>query len=139
MVDIARLKDRIEFLRANPQAHHQDVWIAPVDDVKVQIPGNGDVCNTGCCLAGWDLLLDHTKYELSAPSTYRRTIVAKRNGEHIEDDEISDRAAEHLGLAEEEAAVLFHGDNTLEHLSDMLDDFKRGTFSPDDSRWPYNH
>ena len=123
--DLSRLDAMVTWLEANPLVHDQRLWgyLDPTVSA-VTIPGNGEICNTACCIAGWTLLFDHEHYRFDAKSN---RIVDKRNeARWLSSDDFIRRAGGRLGLTDLEASVLFSACNTLRDLRQMTTDLQAG-------------
>ena len=123
--DLSRLDAMVSWLEANPLVHDQRLWgyLDPTVPA-VTIPGNGEICGTACCLAGWTLLFDHEHYRFDAK---RDRIVDKRDElRWLSSDDFITRAGGRLGLTDLEASVLFSACNTLGDLRQMTTDLQAG-------------
>ena len=123
--DLSRLDAMISWLEANPLVHDQETWgyLDPTAPT-VTIPGNGEICGTACCLAGWTLLFDHEHYHFDAEVN---RIVDKRNATRwLDSDDFIIRAGDRLGLTDLEASVLFSACHTLRDLRQMTTDLQAG-------------
>ena len=123
--DLTRLDEMVTWLEANPAVHDQSWWggkdkRAPA----VTIPGNGEICGTACCLAGWTLLHDHKRFRFDAT---RGLIVDLREPtEWLSADDFISLAGDRLGLTGQEANVLFVSTNTRKILRQMTTDLQIG-------------
>ena len=123
--DLSRLDAMVSWLEANPKVHEQRTWGSADDNAPtVTIPGNGEVCGTACCLAGWTLLHDHKRYRFDPKSD---RIVDKREGSFwLSSDDFIRRAGGRLNLTDVEASVLFSSTHTLGDLRQMTTDLQAG-------------
>ena len=123
--DLSQLDAMISWLEANPLVHDQRLWgyLDPTAPT-VTIPGNGEICGTACCLAGWTLLFDHEHYRFDGKVN---SIVDKRNESRwLSSDDFTELAGDRLKLTYLEASVLFDSFNTLEVLRTMTTDLQSG-------------
>ena len=123
--DLSRLDAMVSWLEANPLVHGQRLWgYLDLTAPTVTIPGNGEICGTACCIAGWTLLFDHEHYRFDAKSN---RIVDKRDeARWLNSDEFIRRAGGRLGLTAMEASVLFGACHTLGDLRQMTTDLQAG-------------
>ena len=123
--DLTRLDAMVTWLEANPAVHNQQMWAGSYDDAPaVTIPGNGEICGTACCLAGWTLLHDHEHFRFDVT---RGLIVDLREPEEwLSSDDFTSLAGDRLNLTYEEASTLFDTTNTLKVLRRMTTNLQVG-------------
>ena len=123
--DLTLLDQIVTWLEENPLVHDQQMWGGTADWAPaVTIPGDGEVCGTACCLAGWTLLFDHEHYRFDGKVN---SIVDKRNESRwLSSDDFTELAGDRLKLTYLEASVLFDSFNTLEVLRTMTTDLQSG-------------
>ena len=123
--DLTRLNAMVTWLEANLAVHNQETWaMSDVDAPAVTIPGDGEICGTTCCLAGWTLLHDHTHYRFNQ---WRQAVIHISTGISVEySDDFTLRARGLLNLTEEEALMLFEYTNTLSQMRRMVTDLQAG-------------
>ena len=123
--DLTRLDAMVTWLEANPAVHNQRMWAGSYDDASaVTIPGDGEICGTACCLAGWTLLHDHEHFRFDVT---RGLIVDLREPEEwLSSDNLTSLAGDRLNLTYDEAATLFDAANTLKVLRRMTTDLQAG-------------
>lgn len=119
-VDVARLRDVLEFVTAEPDRWDQASWYRVAHDVLrgTAAPGADWTCATSACLAGWVAL--RAGWE---PRIYRRGDATWADNETVRSatdpdavEHVRDVATELLGLTPEQAVYLFHADNNLRDL-----------------------
>ena len=88
------------------------------------IPGNGEICETACCIAGWTLLHDHEHYRFDPESN--RIVDTRKESFWLSSDDYVRRAGDRLNLTYWEASVLFSACNTLGGLRQMTTDLQAG-------------
>ena len=123
--DLSRLDAMVSWLEANPLVHDQRLWgyLDPTVPT-VTIPGNGEICGTACCLAGWTLLFDHEHYRFDAKRD--RIVDKRREWRWLSSDDFMRRAGDRLKLTAAEAGNLFDSGNTLGDLRQMTTDLQAG-------------
>ena len=160
MADIDRLRQTLDYIKANPQNWDQSAWAALVtpttrdadgDLVVCPFPdeGNGQqtICGTAYCFAGhvtlnagYRPIFNKEQAEIVGDQARTTAWQARNNfGEVVAIDSF---AREWLDLTYEEARHLFQGQNTLDVLEHMInnlasgDDIIEGLYSdPEDDRW----
>ncbi len=160
MADIDRLRQTLDYIKANPQNWDQSAWAALVtpttrdadgDLVVCPFPdeGNGQqtICGTAYCFAGhvtlnagYRPIFNKEQAEIVGGQARTTAWQARNNfGEVVAIDHF---AREWLDLTDEQARYLFHGQNTLEVLEHMVDNLGRGDyvneglfFDEMDDRW----
>ena len=124
--DLTRLDEIVSWLEANPAVHDQGMWAYgyAYDAPTVTIPGNGEICGTACCLAGWTLLHWHECFYFDADTG---AIVEKRDrARSFSSDDFTSLAGDRLNLTYMEASTLFDAMNTLKVLRQMTTDLQAG-------------
>lgn len=123
--DLSRLDAMVSWLENNPKVHDQRTWVGDDDDAPtVTIPGDGEICGTVGCLAGWTLLFDHEHYGFDAVNA--RIVLRGRESRYLAGLDFEELAGARLGLTDDEAIVLFHSDNSLGSLRQMVTDLQAG-------------
>ena len=123
--DLSRLDAMVSWLEANPAVHAQETWGSADDDAPaVTIPGDGEICGTACCLAGWTLLHDHEHYRFNALAD--RIVDLREPTVWLSSDAFTSLAGDRLNLTYDEASTLFDTTNTLEVLRRMTTDLQAG-------------
>ena len=123
--DLTRLDAMVSWLEVNPAVHKQATWGTAEDGAPaVTIPGNGEICGTACCLAGWTLLHDHEHYRFNALAD--RIVDLREPTVWLSSDDFILRARDLLKLTDLEASTLFDATNTLEVLRRMVTDLQAG-------------
>ena len=123
--DLTRLNAMVTWLEANPAVHNQKTWaMSDTDAPDVTIPGDGEICGTACCLAGWTLLHDYTHYRYDQ---WRQEVVDILTGMPLTNsDDFTLRARKLLNLHEKETLMLFGYMNTLPQIRRMVIDLQAG-------------
>ena len=123
--DLSRLDAMVSWLEANPLVHGQRLWgYLDLTAPTVTIPGNGEICGTACCIAGWTLLFDHEHYRFDAKAD--RIVDKRHEWRWLNSDDFTKLAGDRLKLTYEEASDLFDSVNTLKVLRTMTTDLQAG-------------
>ena len=123
--DLTRLDAIVSWLEANPAVHRQETWArSDIDAPAVTIPGDGEICGTACCLAGWTLLHDHEHYRFNALAD--RIVDVRKPTRWLSSDDFTSLAGDRLNLTYDEASTLFDMMNTLKVLRRMTADMQAG-------------
>ena len=123
--DLTRLDAMVTWLEANPAVHNQKTWaMSDTDAPDVTIPGDGEICGTACCLAGWTLLHDHKHYRFDQRRQLVIHILTSMPVKYSDDFTL--RARDLLALTDLEALMLFAQTNTLLQIRRMTTDLQAG-------------
>ena len=123
--DLTLLDQVVTWLEENPLVHDQQMWGGTADWAPaVTIPGDGEICGTACCLAGWTLLFDHEHYRFDAKAD--RIVDKRHEWRWLNSDDFTKLAGDRLKLTYEEASDLFDSVNTLKVLRTMTTDLQAG-------------
>lgn len=122
--NIPLLRKTLEHIVAFPEEWDQTVWgAAPLEQLPELTKENTQACGTAFCFAGHALLLSGKQFNWMKPVHYghRRGWVTVN---YTTDGEAIERAAEkELGLTYRQAEQLFHIDNKLVDIVDLLEEF----------------
>jgi len=155
MLNVSRLLEELRFVTIHPDKHNQELWAKAVTEAQIPegdawyeiTPPRPSACGSFGCLAG-NTAVHEPGVELDwyEAETYRsdggRSIFVWQadyilnecvtvpdwdgNGKHKEPKSISEKARELLGLTPFQAHRLFDGDNTLDRLWELAEQFSGG-------------
>lgn len=126
VLNIKRLDETLAFIEAHPEAHNQAFFVKPEKKAPaVQIPGNGEICGTTACFAGWTVLLDHEHFALGKDVFGDTWAVVRGTQDRIS---FYNEAKRLLGLTHMEATDLFYASATLDDVKSTIDRIKAGHY-----------
>lgn len=132
-INVALLRETLEYIKEHPAAWNQDFWRFEVENGR---------CHTVMCFAGHAAVLDGVKWSTSVHGNYAEYVLAndadrkfvKGHPEYewalIQDHKGRDalpvqfRAQRVLGLDKAQAEQLFRGSNTLAQLESIVEELE---------------
>ena len=115
-INTERLQGTLDFITNNPGRHSQGIWFR----------GQATECGSTGCFAGWSVALygpaegwvqDSPESPRDFGPSYWRHEKAMERAMHV-----GEVAIDLLGLTQDQADVLFNGENTPGMIADMVDD-----------------
>lgn len=123
-----KLRATLAHIVLNPEAHNQSGWVFSNSEApEVEIPGNGTICGTAACFAGWTLILDHKRFKIDKDDW--NIVRIRPTSEYTEEfNGVSATAQTVLGLTGHEAHALFYDAQSFKQVVECIRRIEAGFY-----------